>query len=364
MAVIARCPHCDTSFRVTPKQMKTKSGKVRCGTCKGVFSVLDHLVEDSADSVAPKLDLQWPDAINRALISQATAGIADPEQAAEPAPAANTPKVDSAAPVQTREETPAAVRASSDSGGTTGATSATAAAESSAVAQPEWPNPPDVSTKGLPPEVLAIDKPDRSELGQSARELRSARGYSRWAEAPLSSGNITLDPPPRTLSPMARTMWPVIGVAAVFALLLQGAYWWRDSLAVRQPALRPLLEAICVQFHCRIELPHDSTRVAIESSSLQTDPNRPGVVLLEANLRNSGDYPQAYPQLELTLTDSAERPLVRRVLAPADYLAAAPERLDALLSAGFKPQSDLPLRLWLDVAEIGAAGYRLYLFYP
>ena len=329
MAVIARCPHCDTSFRVTPKQMKAKSGKVRCGSCKSVFNVLEHLIEDSPDSIAPKLDLQWPEKIDRALSKAAAEreGMAAAQAAQSPAdPAADASEPAAATPETPAEPTPTLI-------------------DSEAPQTPE-----------------AADT--REEFAQTVREIRTAPGYNRWAESPLSSGSISIAAPAGEMSPVARTLWPVIGLVALVALLLQGAYHWRTDLAARLPAARPFLDSLCLQFRCTVELPRETAFVAIESSTLQTDPARPGLVLLDATLRNSAGYAQAYPNLELTLTDAADRPLVRRALVPGDYLADPGQATDERIARGFPPLGEFNLRLWIDVSEIGAVGYRLYLFYP
>jgi predicted Zn finger-like uncharacterized protein len=334
MAVIARCPHCDTSFRVTPKQMKAKSGKVRCGSCKAVFNVLEHLIEDSPDSVAPRLELQWPEEIHRALAKSA----------------AEDKGADGALPdTGDREVT-----------GPAGAESGGGAAR--LAAPPETP----LAHQGETPALAAVAAADAAadDVGLAVRELRTAPSYNRWAESPLSSGSVSIAPPKRELSPTARVLWPVVGLLAIVALALQGAYHWRTELAVQMPSTRPFLQALCAQFHCRIDLPRETAQVAIESSTLQSDPARPGLVLLDATLRNAGAYAQAFPHLELTLTDAADRPLIRRALAPEDYLNEAEATLQGRVQRGLPGLGELNLRLWIDVSEVGATGYRLYLFYP
>jgi predicted Zn finger-like uncharacterized protein len=346
--VIARCPHCDTSFHVTPKQMKARSGKVRCGSCKAIFNVLEHLVEETPEVAAPRLELQWPERINRVLAmpldrSPGDAGAATPDEAAAAAQAdAPAPEVEAAAaPADGSADEPA------------GEPPAAATA----------PPPPAGDEAGGPgtPEPAA---PGCAGEAVAARELRAASGYNRWAESPLSSGSIALEPPARPLSPAARTLWRTAGVLALLALVMQLSLHWRAEIAVRLPQAHPFLAALCAQFDCTIELPRDGTQVAIESSTLLTDPARPGIAMLEATLRNRAEYARALPALELTLTDAADRPLVRRVLLPADYLAMAGSEVPAAIARGFAARSELGIRLWIDVSQVAAAGYRLYLFYP
>ena len=83
-----------------------------------------------------------------------------------------------------------------------------------------------------------------------------------------------------------------------------------------------------------------------------------GMLLLSATLKNRAAYAQAWPLLEITLTDTQDAAVVRRVLQPADYL---PPQADPTL---FPPNGEVGLRLWLEAKETAAAGYRLYVFYP
>ena len=57
-----------------------------------------------------------------------------------------------------------------------------------------------------------------------------------------------------------------------------------------------------------------------------------------------------------------DRPLLRRVLGPRDYLD--PGRAPMLLSEGIGPGGEASLRVFLDSSRSRATGYRLYLFYP
>ena len=49
--MFTRCPNCDTTFRVTPTQLKARAGTVRCGQCHFVFNALDTLANIPTDFV-------------------------------------------------------------------------------------------------------------------------------------------------------------------------------------------------------------------------------------------------------------------------------------------------------------------------
>jgi len=108
-----------------------------------------------------------------------------------------------------------------------------------------------------------------------------------------------------------------------------------------------------------LPLPARIEFVGIETSDLHPDPAKPGHFLLMAGLRNRAPFAQRWPDLELTLTDALDQALVRRVLAPADYL---PPELAG--GDGFAARGEQALRLAVDAPGIAAVGYRLYVFYP
>ena len=175
---------------------------------------------------------------------------------------------------------------------------------------------------------------------------------------------VTLPPFMAEEEPQRRRTWLwAIGILlALTALLAQALYRYRAELAVQVPGVRPQLEAACQLLRCQIVLPRRVELMSIEASDLQADPRREGIIVLNAVLRNRARFAQDYPALELTLTDEGDRPLLRRVLAPRDYLD--PARAPLLLSEGIAPGGEASLRVFLDSSRARATGYRLYLFYP
>lgn len=157
-------------------------------------------------------------------------------------------------------------------------------------------------------------------------------------------------------------LWAGAALLACAALGIQAAYRYRAELAVLAPWARAPLVTACQLLRCEVSLPRRPDLMAIESSDLQSDARRDGLIVLNAVLRNRSRFPQAYPSLELTLTDEGDRPLLRRVLAPRDYLE--PARAAQLLSQGIGPGGEASLRIFLDSNRARATGYRLYLFYP
>jgi predicted Zn finger-like uncharacterized protein len=166
------------------------------------------------------------------------------------------------------------------------------------------------------------------------------------------------DEPPRS---RYGVVWGLGALIAAAALAGQLAYQYRTELATLAPQLQPLLAEGCRFLDCELRLPRRPDLLSIESSDLQSDARREGLIVLNAVIRNRAAFAQELPALELTLTDAGDRPLVRRVLRPADY---APGLVPALRGPGLAPGAEAVLRLHFDTGGVRATGYRLYLFFP
>lgn len=153
--------------------------------------------------------------------------------------------------------------------------------------------------------------------------------------------------------------WALGSLLLLLLLLLQLVVQFRNELVVLFPDAKPALQQTCALFGCRLSLPHKPDLLGIEASDLHPDPGSDNRLLLAATLKNRAPFVQAYPDLELTLTDTADQPLLRKVIAPGEYL---PKGSSA--AAGFAANGEIAVNLTLEVASPGASGYRLYLFYP
>jgi predicted Zn finger-like uncharacterized protein len=156
-------------------------------------------------------------------------------------------------------------------------------------------------------------------------------------------------------------LWGTAALLALAVLLAQGSYRYRTELAVLIPETRAPLEAACRAAGCAVPLPRRPELMGIESSDLQADGRTESGIVLNAVLRNRAPFPQEFPALELTLTDDADRPVLRRVLKPSDYLEPARAGQQ---KGGIAPGAEASFRLSLDAGRTRATGYRLYLFFP
>ncbi len=158
---------------------------------------------------------------------------------------------------------------------------------------------------------------------------------------------------------LARTLYGAAAIVLAAALVVQALVHFRDTIAARWPAAKPMLARLCVPLGCTIRPLRDIVGLSIDASDLQADAAHKGLLILTATLRNRGATAVAYPSLELTLTDAADQVVVRRSLAPAEYVTGS-----ANLAGGFPANSELLVKTFIDASATTQAGYRLYLYYP
>lgn len=159
-----------------------------------------------------------------------------------------------------------------------------------------------------------------------------------------------------------RWLWGLAAFMALATIAGQAAYRFRAEIGATFPEAREPMRWACRALGCELSLPRRPELMSIDSSELQADGRREGLIVLNAVIRNRARFPQDYPALELTLTDEGDRPVLRRVLSPREYLER--NRSDQLLRDGIAGGTEAPLRVLLDTSRTRATGYRLYLFYP
>ena len=164
------------------------------------------------------------------------------------------------------------------------------------------------------------------------------------------------------MRPRRRALWGTLSALAFLALAAQAAYHYRAEIAVSVPWARAPLDEACRLLRCEVPLPRQIALLSIDSYEVRADPQRDGVIVLDAVIRNRAPFRQEYPALQFALTDDAGRHVVSRVLAPTDYLD--PGKAPALIGDGIAASGDVALTVYFDTSRTPASGYRLELFYP
>ena len=182
-------------------------------------------------------------------------------------------------------------------------------------------------------------------------QFKVKQPFSPWEEE---------DDIPELLNEQKRR-WPTVTAALILFLLLltQAFYFFRVEIAARLPGIKPVMVAGCELLQCTIRLPQHAELVSIESSELEANPTPASAITLNVIIRNNAAYGQAYPHLELTLTDMADQVLARRIFQPKEYLKAGEDE-----NLGLEASREASIKLYLDTSDLKPSGYRLFLFYP
>lgn len=346
----AYCPYCDATFNIGQAQLETDQGLVRCGRCMQIFDVHTCFVPNQPN---PQLDL--PILTELDFTNDQTAN-----QSTDEATVTTSSLLSSS---------------SSNNSQIIGYTDFTELPEEGNQAitytpfEPEvignshFTEPPEdddqVNVYGAEIEPAVADEFDAIETLLAVEE-HDEQNTSHVAKALVikpaalqESGEVDYEfsrKPPKW-------PWAVAAFISLLVLMVQAIYLFRVEIAASFPVIKPSFVSACRVLKCNVPLPQNVNLMSIESSGLKDAPQNH--VVLEALLRNHASYAQAFPNLELTLTDYQDSPQARRIFKPADYLSPAENEATGLL-----PNHEINIKLHLDTMDIKPSGYRLMLLYP
>ena len=388
MALATQCPHCYTTFRVANDQLKLRAGLVRCGACKEIFNGIEHLL-GSADAMPATPGADIPVATENPPVVAP-----DPELASKSAAlSASLDFMVDEAPPETAPDADELPQEMHDLAEAPQQPEHAATSESPSITRDQADDTlPDQTDDPLQRMTLMefsdvddadgivtdstlaadVDDPlDRVIEDLQRKPLRSSKKKPSTPKAvPVQDGDsdspVFAEPDFVTLGKrrqkIGRTLRISMGLGSfllLVGLLAQGVYSFRDQIAARLPQVTPVLARACAMIGCRLALPAQIEALSIESSELQAVPGHSEMFVLTTLLRNDSGIVQAWPNIELTLNDANEQALARRVFAPADYLPATQDA-----AKGFAANSEQAVKLFFEVMQLKAAGYRVGLFYP
>ena len=153
-------------------------------------------------------------------------------------------------------------------------------------------------------------------------------------------------------------LWGLASFLMILLAAIQSVYFLRDEIAIYYPKAKPYLVQVCQKLSCSINLPEKIESITIDDSDMQEDADHPGLVRFASTLINSGNHVLAYPNLELTLTDVEDKPVLRRIFKPNEYLPAGTNIAD-----GIQAGEETRIKLAITTNDIAVAGYRVFVTY-
>lgn len=162
-------------------------------------------------------------------------------------------------------------------------------------------------------------------------------------------------PPAGTQQSTIRIGLALVSLLLVCTLAAQVLLQHRHRLAATQPQWRPLLEVLCMPVGCKVGPYRQIASVVVESSAFNKTAT--GAYQFSIGLRNRAAFSVEMPAVELTLTDSHDVILLRRVFTPSDL--QAPTELAA--------RGEWNTTVLMQLSTGGSmlvSGYRVLAFYP
>lgn len=385
MSQITRCPACTTMFKLAADQLKAAQGWVRCGQCSEVFEASLHLVaggtSDAGEMEAPpsalqgsanKPDLRLEKSLPFSNIDHA-AGL--PSESSE-----TLPGVDPIPLGVVRDDDFAGAAADAalmqPADASVGHDVSSIPLPGEKPAMPAHPTGPEavnfpIKTEGRHEPVFNADSFNFQPLGSTPHpsEPELPRSSVQQDSQMFPDVDFVREAQRKDFwkSPLVRTALGVLCLVLVLALMLQWAVRQKDLLAAQAPQLAPWLQAMCRPLGCEVLPLRRIDSLVIENSSFSR--TGPDAYRLSFVFNNTGNAALEIPALEVTLTDSQDQVVVRRVVTPKEFGATA-----TTLAAYSKLQGTLALKVTDTGAQPSAtsaqagllpvASYRILAFYP
>lgn len=153
-------------------------------------------------------------------------------------------------------------------------------------------------------------------------------------------------------------LWAFASLILILTAGLQSIYFLRDEIAIYYPASKPYLLQACQKLACTINLPKKIDFIIIDDSDMQEDAEHAGLVRFASTLINNGNHVVAYPNLELTLTDVEDKPVLRRIFKPNEYLPT-----ETNIADGIQAGAETRINLAVTTDDVAVAGYRVFVTY-
>jgi predicted Zn finger-like uncharacterized protein len=299
MNYITSCPACETQFLLTKEHLKAHRGKVQCGNCEHIFNAKNRLTEisdeiTSAAEYHASLESQEADAIE-SVEEKPISDVLNNVLEAVP----NLENLNTIDPIPSAKHSYASQHI---------------------------------------PEVIESYEVESLQKPTVIEDLTTEPKYQ----------------PKRIIN-----IWAMLACVLLTILAgLQTIYSTRTKIGAEYPQFKPYLIQACYLLKCEIGLPKNLDFFTIDDSDMQENDTHQDVINFSSLLINNAPYTQAYPNIELTLTDTNDKPVLRRILKPAEYLASNTNVANGIIS-----REEERINLAINVTDLAVAGYRVLLVY-
>lgn len=384
MKSVTTCPSCQTQFLVTDEQLSQYNGKVRCGHCLNVFNAIDHLAVETQPLATASDQEVIEDQPQESVTSQPEPAEPSPTESPsiqtqiqhEESSSVEVSVTDNLATDSVEENKPSVSENESLIQHITESvpedakpTIDTHVRDENNAANTQNPKRADLLKElfeqaNLPLEEVSASLPDREEikiepeLGDVAQTEMDAQQFQ---EAISSVNSFEQKPEYQYYLEERKATSPallILGGVLVLLAIVQGLFFYRHTIAMEFPQTKPLLVSICQTVGCNIDLPKEIQLFSIDDSTIEEDAIHEGVIRLTSTITNRADFNQAYPNIEVTLTDTQDQPKLRRTFKPSEYLSK-----EFHLEEGIAAGDSIAINMPLMADDFKPAGFRLLVSY-
>lgn len=128
----------------------------------------------------------------------------------------------------------------------------------------------------------------------------------------------------RAMHPRTTPRWRLVAFALALLLALQLVWSERQQLA-QDARWRPWLNDACRFADCQLQPWHHPGQFLIVDRDVRPHPDAGDALQISATFRNTAEFAQAWPQLELRLLDLNGKVTGARRFLPREYLGAEPD---------------------------------------
>jgi predicted Zn finger-like uncharacterized protein len=210
--------------------------------------------------------------------------------------------------------------------------------------------------ESLPVEEIVLSE-NPNYIGEFSPETLDASATNN-ADKPITIEDFAADPKFSRKKIKLNVWLSLLSLLLLILAGLQTVYFMRTKLAAEYPQFKPFLVQVCTYLNCEVALPKDLNLLVIDDSDMQEDENYQGVINFSSSLINNANYAQTYPNIELTLTNVDDQPVLRRVIKPVEYLQTKTD-----FSAGMGAHEEIRIKLAIHASDLPVAGYRVLLVY-
>ncbi len=279
------CPGCQRQFRLYAEHIAAAAGQVRCGFCQLQFNALERLYDQpltpeqqaAAATQKPKLEEPQFD-----IPEQADTDLAPAQSLAAAIPVTELPQ----------QEQPV----SSDSHG------------------------PDSADD----DALVIEQSDEQDAAESGQiQVDSTDPAETKSRFQFDDEDVDLDGETDDAGRRVASLWSVGVLSVLLILAMQLAWFQRDRVLQDYPELRPYVQQLCDKLDCNVIRGRDTAAISLLNRDVRLHPAYQDTLLVNATMQNQLAVRQPYPQVQLTLYDTAGELIGYREFAPTDYLDAS-----------------------------------------